>query len=345
MLPSAVVDPGAFDKEHFEDPTYRLNAEDLLRGFMSNGILVVDEEEELLRALEERIRNLEAKQGQQLRIRLEELLKRRRARVANIAIAKSEMDEDPGLLAEAVCRKANPDSMVAGGPSFTFRCGPAIDLSLGITGLDTFRESRFEQMRRYYMEEMEALNEMPRPEVDIAFRRILKYASEVTIFDKQLCKAAIPPDTRKNLSNFLSTFNFIGKIWRNYGKFANSSDAKLTIVSAEPWLGTAERSQRVLRPSLLRLKREFLEPLNDGRFPFPVEAIIKMGYQNKDFHARYLQTQAGAFSVDPGFDFLLPTKQFKHTKMLIENRAQNLLLRIRGFPDSKEWEQISLGDT
>ena len=47
MLVSAVVDPSAFDKGYFEDSdkSYKIQAEDLLKGIEENGILLFDSEE------------------------------------------------------------------------------------------------------------------------------------------------------------------------------------------------------------------------------------------------------------------------------------------------------------
>src|SRR5262245_42647484 len=81
MLMTAVIHPEAFDHAHFATPGYRDQAEMLLRGLESNGLLLIDPDSRLLKELNTRVEGLGTKQGQQIQIRLAELQKKGRKRV------------------------------------------------------------------------------------------------------------------------------------------------------------------------------------------------------------------------------------------------------------------------
>ena len=81
MLMTAVIQPEAFDRTHFATPGYRDQAEMMLRGLESNGLLILDPNCRLLKEINDRIELLSTKDGQQLQIRLEELQKNQRNRV------------------------------------------------------------------------------------------------------------------------------------------------------------------------------------------------------------------------------------------------------------------------
>lgn len=81
MLMSAVVLPEAFAKSHFEDPTYHLNTEILLRGIDANGLILVDAKGRLYKQLCDNVEQLAGtKKGKTTHALFEELLKKKENR-------------------------------------------------------------------------------------------------------------------------------------------------------------------------------------------------------------------------------------------------------------------------
>ncbi len=79
MLVSAILDPAAFDADHFNaNALYRIQAEDFLFGIEKNGVLILDENNRLRDALAQRIEKIPIKFRQKLQILIEELLLKKR---------------------------------------------------------------------------------------------------------------------------------------------------------------------------------------------------------------------------------------------------------------------------
>ncbi len=109
MLMSAVIEPSAFDANYF-DAVYRIQAEDYLNGIERNGLLIVDSGKRLQDALISRIKSLPDKYGQQLLIKITELLLKKRTK-RTIAIPVSSNDVSPSNLLDLAFQLKIPKPM------------------------------------------------------------------------------------------------------------------------------------------------------------------------------------------------------------------------------------------
>ena len=109
MLVSAVPDPSAFDMKYF-DKLYRIQAEDFLKGIEANGLLIVDSDGKIQNAILKQIKSLPIKYRQQLQVKIEELLLKKKTKRI-IAITTSPNSTSPSdLLGLAYRLKTDTDA-------------------------------------------------------------------------------------------------------------------------------------------------------------------------------------------------------------------------------------------
>ena len=81
MIVTAILDPSVLDKSYFHAEAYRLQVKQFIRGISANGLLLADHRKRLLGGLLTRIEELPTSTGEELGIRIVEMLKKGRRRI------------------------------------------------------------------------------------------------------------------------------------------------------------------------------------------------------------------------------------------------------------------------
>ncbi|MFO0847576.1 MAG: hypothetical protein U0871_03305 [Gemmataceae bacterium] len=189
MLMTAVVQPEAFDQVHFSTPGYRDQAEMLLRGLASNGLLLCDPNCRLLREINERVESLSTKVGQQLQIRLAELQKsgRRRVLITNRAVCTCPTSLTMLEACWAVHSSTKADALVIDPVSHTqLQTGGSPPTDVVPHG--SYISSDFEQRRHVWLDQLPPIDQMPVGEFEGHIVRITRFSKRLRFYDKQIGK-------------------------------------------------------------------------------------------------------------------------------------------------------------
>ncbi len=331
MLVSAVPDPSAFDVSYF-DAVYRIQAEDFLRGIERNGLLIVDSGRRIQNAIIDRIMSLPIKYRQQLQIRLEEILLKKKTR-RTIAIASLPNNASPpNLLDLAFHLKMNTqtDALIVGDDSLqTLKSAQKVDTR--IIPLSDYRDSDFEKTRQRYENRIGPIDTLPKTEVDDLIICTVRFTKWLRFYDPQIGKG-------NNTSRFRKGIEYILSLWKDHGFFASQQgfgDVKIYTCSAA-WIRDDETEHakesklKQNQESYQEIVQSLINPLKE-KFPWPIELIVKSDPEN-DFHARFLETQHAIIGVERGFDLFKQKGGFKRNF---------LILMMAASPHLKECRELS----
>ena len=335
MIMSAVADPLAFEQSCFQAAGYRQQADLFLRGLGTNGLLVVDPEGDLQRHLVSNVQALSLKQGQRLRIRLEELLKNKRTRIVRChPDAGVIQTNDPLELAWSVSHKCEVDVLVAADNSVR-ELQRRDRAASHVVPLSIYSDSSNEEERDRYLRELPPIDELDLRDVEALFLRVVRFAKWLRFYDKQIGKG-------KNTSNFRDGIEYILALWEMHGHFASRGAAEFVeIITCQKERIRATDDQHAKdakRERNLRARKQvedvLVTPLRD-RFPWPIDLRIK-DESGTSLHPRHLQAQAVIILVDAGFDLFVPgrqPRQFKKNILKIDNGSNQHLQEYRRLPE------------
>ena len=333
MLMSAVIEPSAFDANYF-DAVYRIQAEDYLNGIERNGLLIVDSGKRLQDALISRIKSLPDKYGQQLLIKITELLLKKRTK-RTIAIPVSSNDVSPSNLLDLAFQlktDTEADALIVGGESLeTLESDQRYGAD--IVPLSEYRDSDFEANRQRYENQVGPIDTLPNTEVDDLIIHTVRFAKRLWFYDAYI-------GTGNNTSRFRKGIKYILSLWEDHGFFASQQgigNVKIFTCNAAQIRdddtdhakeNKLERNQENYR----RVVRELIEPLKN-QFPWPVELIVKSDPAGI-FHARYLETQHAIIQVERGFDLFKQNGEFKRNFFNINMSHSSHLKDCRELSDA-----------
>jgi hypothetical protein len=317
MMMSSVVDPSAFDPSCFKTTEDRTQAELFFRGIGDNGILVVDGESYLRDQLVEKLRSLPQKIGQQLEIRLEELLKegkRKVVRLDDLRLPRRPLTE----LVYNMKTRGRADMLLISRRNLArLREKGVRDADL-ITVPEYF-DSRFEKQRHRYMDQMPTIDQIPKEEVERMIGRAIKYSRWLRFFDKLIGKGSNQP-------GFLRGISFVLNLWKKDGYFASRGEVDFVeIITCSP--KDEDAVARVRCKLINPLRKEFgwdirLRLKSRNGFPHP-----------RYLHPRYLQAQQGVFLFEGGFDFVKSGGGFKTCEVRVSNEKLGLLQDVLAYPE------------
>jgi hypothetical protein len=311
MIMSSVVDPSSFNVSCFKTPGYRNQAESFFRGIWDNGVLVVDGDAYLQDKLIEKIKNLPSKVGQQLLIRITDLLMEKNKKVVrlnNLGLPKKDLLE----LAYNVKTEGRADGLVLSDRGLARLQGKgAKDPSL--IPLSDYSNSEYEARRHHSMDGMRTIDQMPGSEVEKLIGRAIKYSRWLRFYDKQIGKGTNLPGFRRGISLILD-------IWKKDGYFASRNEVEyIEIISKHSDKQAAKRIKRSLVNPLMR---------DHG---YDIRLSLKR--MDKFPHPRYLQTRQGVFLFEAGFDFVETNGTFRTCEMRVSNNNLALLQSVLDSPD------------
>jgi hypothetical protein len=323
MLMSIVVQPEAFASGHFESPGYRDQAEMMLRGMQSNGVLLVDSDRALLRALRDQIEALGTKCGQQIKVRFEELQKSGRSRVVvtqcrfNPSMPSYEASR---MVYESVHADALVVDPVAGQQ---LRVGIGADPQ-GLTPMGSYISSVCETTRHAYLEGLPSLDKMGGEVFSDHIARVARFSKRLRFYDKQIGTGNNLPGFRRGIGKILS-------LWAAnayYGKSALTAEIYTCVQLSGP--------KAALPPEVAysRIKDDLVVRLADTA-GLPIKFFFKND-PGQLTHDRFLQTDSLAVYFSKGFDFLDQDESLHRCSMRVDNTAYDNLREYRQFGDHIE---------
>ena len=319
MLMTVVIQPEAFDQLHFAAPGYRDQAEMLLRGLASNGLILCDPNCRLLRGINEQVERLGTKVGQQIQIRLAELQKSDRRRVV---IADRTACSCPTSLSmldacRAVHSSLKTDTLIVDSVSLVQLQSGGVTPT-GITPLNAYISSDFEQKRHYCLDQVPPIDQMAAGEFDDHLIRITRFSKRLRFYDKQIGKG--------NLGGFRSGIGRILSLWVKNACFPRQSlTAEIYTCVQRTHEATEDIYNRILGKLVRRLA-------SDTKVP------IKFYFKEDDpsiTHDRFLQTDFVAVSFSKGFDYMEKNGDLHRCVMKIDNGAYEHLREYRNLKDHK----------
>lgn len=320
MLMTAVIHPEAFDRTHFSTPGYRDQAEMLLRGVESNGLIILDPNSRLLKEIIDRVNLLGTKDGQHLQIRLAELQKNARGRVIAAERTKCPCSTSLSLLetVKTVHALSHTDTIIADIGSCT-RLQSADQPNNNVTSLGSYISSEFERQRHYFLERIPPIDKMPPGEFDEQMIRLTRFAKRLRFYDKQIGKGS-------SLSGFRTGIGKILSLWISNAHFPRNA------LSAEIYTCVQKTNDPTdvvyARISDLLVRRLVTDNHVSITFFFKEDSPSLT-------HDRFLQTDSVPVSFSKGFDYMEENGTLHRCAVKIDNGAYEHLQEYRGLKDAR----------
>jgi hypothetical protein len=319
MLISTVLSPDILAREHFDDPLYQINVEQLLRGLCSNGIIIVDKDQKLYDKLCKNAIGLSAsKHGNQARIWFEEILKKHRQRV--VRFVQSTLETDSTLvdteIVKAVAADCSPDSVLVADDDTETVGGK---LSLPIC---QYIRSPLESKRRAYAEaDFDSCDAMADGEFDDLILDACRFTKKLKLYDKILGKA-------NRLSSFREGMERVLAAWTK-GAYFSKADLSVEIYT----VGHKPSPPDFLSPLLAfeRLREQICETLRI-KFGIPVSITMKFDRTGR-CHPRHLQTDSCTIQFERGFDFIENDGSIRRSFINHAPRGDSHLTQYRNLPN------------
>lgn len=328
MLMTAVIQPEAFDKTHFATPGYRDQAEMLLRGIQSNGLLILDPNYRLLKEMNDRVTALSTKDGQQLQIRLAELQKNDRCRVLAAERSKCPCSTSLSLCetASTVHVRSNTDTMIVDVGWYS-QLQTTEHLTAKVTPLASYISSEFERQRYRFLELLPPIDKMAPGEFDDHMIRLTRFAKRLRFYDKQIGHGSSLGGFRNGIGKILS-------LWVANAHFP------LNKLSAEIYT-CVQRTNDPPDVVHARISQSLVQRIaNDNHIP--IRFFFKKDSPTLT-HDRYLQTDSVPVSFSKGFDYLEQDGTLHRCAVKIDNGAYEHLQEYRNLADFKPPVTLSIG--
>ncbi len=308
MLISTVLSPDLLDSKHFDDPLYRISVVQLLKGILSNGVVLVDQDKRLYRRLCEYAAKLNlSPNGQDASMYFAEILAKNNdgaLRFLPTRCVSSERTE--AELTASVALKCEADGTIL--PKLE---SPA-NQSNAIAVTD-YLLSPLELQRRDFAEgKIDACDAMTKAKFFDLIARSTRFSKTLEFYDKFIGKA-------HNTRNFLQGIERIVSIWDKVAYFPKSqlSVAIFTVVDT----GRAPNENYQI------VNRELRQKLAD-RFGLKVSLCFK--YDPRGMcHPRHLRTDSCVIQFERGFDFIQRDGSFKRSFINLVQSADTHLEEYR----------------
>lgn len=334
MLVYAVVSPDVFDIEHFEQPSYRDQVALFFRGLQGNAVLLLDPAASLLDDIESTVAKLSIKFRQELEIRLAELRKslrekRRCRRVVKLDAAKcnTASNQTPLRRCMTVALAASPDAVFLSDDEIAEinSNGPVLPTAR----MAEYSRTEFEELRRYYMEDLPPIDQLAPGDFDELIVRATRFSVWIRVYDKQIGKGS-------NVSNFRRGLEHILQLWESNAHFHPQRVEVITVeaehVDVSESEYAAERKTDRIRECNGKVRTLLLEPLRHA-ISTEIEISVKRD-DDRIFHARHLQTQTLVLLMERGFDIQSDNGDLRRNIVKVDFGAQSHLEECRGLAES-----------
>lgn len=323
MLISTVLSPEMFDPEHFDDPLFHLNAEQLLQGINANGIVLVDKESRLYNKLCDNVEQLAStKKGKRSQILFEELLKKQRQKIVRFvrSSCSSGTDRSDEEVVATLAIRVRPDALIMESVEKA-NDASAVARQTKVMAVTQYIQSDVESERRAFAQsEFPSCDQMSDSEFEAMIAKATRFSKQLRFFDKMLGKGT-------GQGGFQQGIQKIIQIWIDNAHFpvAELSVEVYTIVDDGRWKRCTPSE------AYIQVKRDLCEPVS-RRFRIPVTLCFKYD-SNYISHPRHLQTDSITIQFERGFDFLNRNGSRRRTFLNIVGGGDNHLSQYRQLAD------------
>ena len=201
----------------------------------------------------------------------------------------------------------SPDVIIAS-PSNLQEFRNSVSGGCQVITFEDYLNSAFEKKRDGYLV-VKPLHELDFSECEDLFTRVVEFASEIRIYDKQIGKRG------NNLAGFRQGIHFILSLWKKTDSYRNKT-ASVKIYTVQD-----DSDYQIICKELIgRLKRKLRLPLE--LFLMPKDK----GWQ----HARYLETESTVLLIERGFDFVrYGGTEMKPTEISLKPGSREYLRKLR----------------
>jgi hypothetical protein len=312
MLLTLALQPEVLAREHFDRLGYRDQIELIFRAFEANTLLVIDPFDFVSKAISDRLALLNAKDGQQLRIRWEELLKRRRQRVVKLPKNRCMCTTSQSITETVMAVHASgfTDALIVNQTSLSTGVENVIEVG-------SFLYSEMETRRNAWLVELPMLDAMPSQEVNDHLMRLTRFSSRLRLYDKQIGHG-------DNLKRFHRGIDHILTVWCETRCPFDLANLEIFTVQAK-----THEPYDVIRA---RIRDYLVRPLAENH---RITVKIHFKKENGDItHDRFLETEQEIVEFTRGFDFLNDDGTFKRCSMHLKPSAKGHLRDYRALEDA-----------
>jgi len=330
MLMSAVIDPDVILEKYFTKGGYSEQVKLFLRGIQSNGIILIDPTENIIKQLEKRILSLSIKYRQSILIYFEEILKNRKRILVKCKRSPGMFSTSLPLtlIAYNVKQKGNADCLFTTEDAIN-KYKDKFSRDNSIAPLSTYFDSKYEKMRFRLKDSLPSIDLLDVCDVEDIVIRITKYSKWLRIFDKQIGRGS-------NIGAFLKGIDFILKIWENNAYFNRQLEGVEIITCADEvihqWETRYAKSEKDKRNrvKINRIMSDLIQPLrNKYKFSIQLKVIID---EERDIHARHLETQNSIVLIERGFDIFKSDGKFKRNILKMDYQSAPTLREYCKLP-------------
>lgn len=320
MLLSTVIEPDVLDPKHFNDPIFQLNVEELLRGILSNGVIVVDKEERLYKKLCENALKLGVtNEGRRSYVFFDEILKKQRHKIIRFASCSGSFMEESSAehIVAAIARQSGADFVIVA----TRERALALAGESKVMPVTSYIHSKIESKRRAFAEgDFDSCDMMSEDEFDTLIGNASRFSRKLLFYDKIIGKASSSVYFRRGIERIL-------KAWLRHAYFPKSQ------LAAEIYT-LADDSRYAKQPpaqAFACVRKDICERLSQ-RFKIPVSLSFKIDNTHM-CHARHLQTESCTILFERGFDLVEKDGSLKRSFVNLVQRPDPHLMEFRQLPE------------
>ncbi len=317
MLMSFVILPESFSKEHFTDKVYSLQMLELLKRIQINGLILIDEDERLLKNITEKVKNL-PDSASSIKIFWTDFLKIKKSIFIKIRCDIPETQSSI-CITSIVADACKPDVLLTDDNHHgeIEKNNPAIK----VVSVSNYLNSTVEVERNKRVHSLPPLNEMGDTEFDKLLIAAIRFSRKLLLYDPYI-------GAKKNAYGFQRGIGRILRLWKENAYFATKPhETKLSMI-----LYTIPDPKECQLAST----KKWVESLSK-KYDISIELIVKK--KSKLNHDRYLQTEFTAISFLGGFDFLDWDNQLRACLITMASGVGSHLKRYRESPNASSCSQ------
>ncbi|MEZ5941143.1 MAG: hypothetical protein R3C18_07115 [Planctomycetaceae bacterium] len=224
---------------------------------------------------------------------------------------------------------------IAASPDAVFLSGDEIEeaksngKSLPMVRMGEYSRTEFEELRRYFMEDLPPVDQLDPVVFDDLIIRVTRFSVWIRVYDKQIGKGS-------SVSNFRRGIQRILELWQANAHF-HPEQVEIITAECEHFAESesdyaAEQKRNRIRECNERVRTLLANPLRSA-LSVTVKISIKQDC-DRIFHARHLQTQTVAVLVDRGFDLQNDRGDLRRNFLKVDLGSQCHLKECRGLADS-----------
>lgn len=314
MIVSAVADPTAFGPAGITDELSKREAIAFLKGIVSNGVLLDEPTQELIRSAIAEVTKLPTSMGQKIQLLLTEIKTQHKKFV--VACDKTSWLQKKATSIPEKCAAVATilqADVVVTQPDHVADIQKLAGSSPEVCLLTDTSESNYETLRIRVLQLEKPVDELSLAEVEEFLGRAFKYSSTLRFFDYLMISS-------NHTRYFLAGIQFIATIWRKYCIVGDASSRTIELYTVANRQG-APKGLVTAAEANTRMETSIQVPLSNA-IQANVARFIKEDVDPRIFHARGFETRFRAFTIDPGFDAIGPSGAIRRCLLKADKAAE-----------------------